>query len=222
MTRPLGLREVTNPLPSEGAADPEGLDEARDNLPLQVMTLDRVVSLLDYEDFSRAFAGVRKALAVETWDGERRGVFITVAGPNGAAIEPGSDVYENLADALRAYGDPHVPVTLKTYRPALFRIDATVTYDPAHLPEVVKPKIETALRAAFAFDARAFGQPVALSEVIAVIQGVEGVVAVDVNELFRTDKTPSQHPEPRLDADFPGNGLAAELLTLDPAPITLR
>jgi hypothetical protein len=222
MTRPLGLREVTNPLPSEGAADPEGLDEARDNLPLQVMTLDRVVSLLDYEDFSRAFAGVRKAMAVETWDGERRGVFITIAGPYGAAIEPGSDVYENLADALRTYGDPHVPITLATYRPALFRIDATVTYDPAHLPDVVKPKIESALRAAFAFDARAFGQPVALSEVIAEIQRVEGVVAVDVNELFRTDKTPAKHPEPRLDADFPGIGLAAELVTLDPAPITLR
>jgi predicted phage baseplate assembly protein len=222
MTRPLGMREVTNPLPSEGAADPEGLDEARDNLPLQVMTLDRVVSLVDYEDFCRAFAGVRKALAIETWDGERRGIFITVAGAGGAAINPGSDVYDNLADALRKYGDPHVPITLETYRPALFRIDATVTYDPSYVPDRVKPAIEAALRAAFDFDARSFGQPVALSEVISVIQRVEGVVAVDVNELFRTDADPKKHPEPRLSAALPDGALAAELLTLDPAPITLR
>jgi predicted phage baseplate assembly protein len=222
MTRPLGLREVTNPLPSEGAADPEGLDEARENLPLQVMTLERVVSLLDYEDFSRAFAGVRKALAVEIWDGERRGVFITIAGPDGAAIHPGSDVFNNLSAALRDFGDPHVPITLATYRPAFFRIDATVTYDPLYLPEKVKPEIETALREAFDFDSRSFGQPVSLSEVIAEIQRIEGVIAVDVNELFRTDVTPANHPEPRLGAAFPEGGLAAELLTLDPAPITLR
>ena len=222
MTRPLGLRGVTNPLPSEGAADPEGLDEARENLPLQVMTLERVVSLLDYEDFSRAFAGVRKSMAVEAWDGERRGVFITVAGADGAAINPGSDVYDNLSAALRDFGDPHVPITLATFRPAFFRLDATVTYDPSYLPEKVKPQIETALRARFDFDARSFGQPVTLSEVIAVIQQIEGVIAVDINELFRTDVPPQKHPEPRLGAAFPDGTLAAELLTLDPAPITLR
>jgi hypothetical protein len=187
-----------------------------------VMTLERVVSLRDYEDFSRAFAGVRKSMAVETWDGERRGVFITVAGSDGAAINPGSDVYDNLSAALRNFGDPHVPITLTTFRPAFFRIDATVTYDPNYLPETVKPEIETALRAQFDFDARAFGQPVTLSEVIAVIQQIDGVIAVDVNELFRTDVTPGNHPEPRLGAAFPEGGLAAELLTLDPAPITLR
>jgi hypothetical protein len=53
------------------------------------------------------------------------------------------------------------------------------------------------------------------------------VVGVDVNELFRTDRAPARHPEPRLIAETPAAGgaaagLAAELLTLDPAPITLR
>jgi hypothetical protein len=222
LSRPLGVSSVTNPLPSAGAADPESLSEIRDNLPLEVMTLDRVVSLQDHEDFSRAFAGVAKALAVELWDGERRAVAITVAGPDGAAIPPGSTVYTNLTSALRLSGDPYRVFTVDTYRPALFRIDATLTYDPAYQPDLVRSAVIAALQAGFSFEAREFAQPVALSEVIGVIQNVDGVTAVDVNELFRTDVSPAQHPEPWLPADPPAVGLAAELLTIDPARITVR
>ena len=222
LSRPLGVTGVTNPLPAADAADPESLGEIRDNLPLRVMTLDRVVSLRDHEDFSRAFAGVRKALAVELWDGGRRVVAITVAGPGGAAIAPGSTVHTNLVSALRDAGDPYRAFTVDTYRPALFRVDATLTYDPAYQPDLVSSAVIAALRAGFGFEARNFAQPVALSEVIGVIQGVDGVVATDINELFRTDVAPQRHPEPRLAADPPGVGLAAELLTIDPAGITVR
>jgi hypothetical protein len=222
LTRPLGLAGVSNPLPPSGAADPESLDELRDNLPLRVMTLERVVSLRDYEDFSRAFAGVRKTLAVEVWDGERRGVVITVAGPDGAAIPPGSTVHTSLTTALRRFGDPHVPLAVASYRPALFRLDATLTYDPAYQPETVRSQVADRLARAFAFEARTLGQPVTLSEVIAEIQAVQGVVAVDVNELFHTDKDAERHPEPRLGADLPAVGRAAELLTIDTAGIALR
>jgi hypothetical protein len=222
MTRPLGLAGVSNPLPPSGAADPESVDELRDNLPLRVMTLERVVSLRDYEDFSRAFAGVRKALAVEVWDGERRGVVITVAGPEGAAIPPGSNVHDSLTAALRRFGDPHVPLTVDSYRSALFRLDATLTTDPAYQPETVRSQVADRLGRAFGFEARTLGQPVTLSEVIAEIHAVEGVVAVDVNELYRTDKAAERHPEPRLGADLPTVGRAAELLTIDTAGIALR
>src|SRR5262249_37618403 len=56
MARPLGVKGGTNPLPPGGAADPEQLAQARDNAPLTVLTLGRVVSLKDYEDFARAFS----------------------------------------------------------------------------------------------------------------------------------------------------------------------
>src|SRR6185295_6720744 len=65
MSRPLGLKEVTNPTPPTGAEDPEKLDQARENAPLTVLTLERIVSLPDFEDFSRAFGGIGKAQA--TW-----------------------------------------------------------------------------------------------------------------------------------------------------------
>jgi predicted phage baseplate assembly protein len=118
LTRPLGVREVTNPLPAEGADAPEALADARRNAPLTVVTLDRVVSLRDYEDFSRAYPGIAKALATWTWDGHTRGVFLTLAGPDGVAVEPGGVVASALAGSVRAAGDPFVPLRVDTYRPA--------------------------------------------------------------------------------------------------------
>ena len=81
-----------------------------------------------------------------------------------------------------------------------------------------------ALRQTFSFAARSFGQPVALSEVMAVLQNVSGVQAVEVNALFRFGDDPGLNP--LLPAAAPQPGLAfepaaAELLTLDPRPVDL-
>jgi hypothetical protein len=221
MSRPLGLKEVTNPRPSENAEDPEDRDQARANAPLTVLTLGRTVSLQDYEDFTRAFAGIAKAHAAWVLDGDGPGVFITVAGPDGAALSPGSQTYADLLDALAAAGDPHARIRVASYRPAFFRFGGRVRLDPDYLAELVLPAVEAALRAAFAFDARRFGQPVTLGEVIEVIHGVPGVVAVDVDALYRDPAVPLA---PRLLAELPyvdgaGETQAAELLTLDPAPL---
>jgi len=187
-----------------------------------VLTLDRTVSLQDYEDFSRAFAGIAKALTTWTWDGQTKGVFITVAGPDGAEIKPDSDTYTNLLAALQQAGDPFVSLRVKSYRPAHFRFAGRVKVNLDYQTDVVLAAVERALREQFSFDVRAFGQPVMLSEVIAVVQAVPGVVAVDVNKLFRSDASVTL--ETRLLAALPetladGSFVAAELLTLDPAPL---
>jgi len=150
-------------------------------------------------------------------------VFITVAGPDGAEIKPDSDTYQNLLAALQHAGDPFVSLRVKSYRPAFFRLAAEVKVDPDHETDLVLAAVEQALRAQFSFVNRAFGQPVMLSEVIAVMQTVTGVVAVDLNSLFRSDAVAATL-ETRLLAALPetvsgGDVAAAELLTLDPAPL---
>jgi predicted phage baseplate assembly protein len=224
MDRPYGVRGVTNPVESSGAADPEQRDDARRNAPLTVLTLGRVVSLKDFESFSRAFSGIEKALATWTWFGEKRGVLLTVAGPKGAAVSDTSDLHRNLVDALRLAGDETVPLLVKSYTPRLFSVAASLAIDPDRLPEHVIEAVTLALRAAFSFEAREFGQPVHLSEVIAVIQAVPGVVFVDVNEFHRADEPVDRLP--RIPAAFPRPGgetvAAAELLTLDPRPLQLE
>jgi hypothetical protein len=187
LTRPAGVRGVTNPLPASGAADGESRDDMRANAPLAILTLDRIVSLRDYQDFARAFAGIGKALASWTWSGQTRGVFLTVAGAGGAEIAADSPTYANLLSAIGQAGDPRVPVRLQSYRKALFRLAGTVTVAPDHAIEPVLAAVEQALRGAYAFEARGFGEPVGLSEVVGVIQNVAGVVAVDLDTLVRID-----------------------------------
>ena len=187
VTKPLGVRSVTNPVAAGDAADAEGRDDVRRNAALAIHTLDRIVSLRDYEDFARAFTGVAKALATWTWNGHDRGVFVTVAGGAGEPIADGSLIHDNLVAAMRAAGDETVPLRVKSYAPAFFRAAAKIGIDPAYEHAPVLAAVEAALRTAFSFDARDFGRPVASSEVIAVMQSVPGVVAVDLDELRRTD-----------------------------------
>jgi predicted phage baseplate assembly protein len=225
MTRPLGLKGATNPVASSGAADAERLEEARNNAPLTVLTLGRVVSLQDYEDFARAFSGIEKSLATWTWFGERRGIFLTVAGASGADVPEGSKLHTNLLAAIRAAGDPNVPLKIQTYQPRYFRLSARIAVHPDYLTEKVFAKVEERLRDRFSFKSRAFGQPVSQSEAISVIQDTEGVVATDIKEFYRADQ-PIATPPPRLEARRPQAGdedvFAAELLTLDPHPVGLE
>jgi hypothetical protein len=219
LTRPLGVREVINPQDAKGAEDPESRDEARTNAPTTVLTLDRAVSLRDYEDFARTFAGVAKAQAVWVWDGRKRSIFLTVAGPEGEMLTEDGTVIANLQAALRNYGDPFVPFTIKSYRKALFQIHGTVTVHPDHVIDTVMAAVTADLKQRYSFDTRMFGQPVALSDTIAAIQAIAGVLAVDVDAFYRND-APAEPIQPRLRADRPAMGAdgtvpAAELLLLD-------
>lgn len=224
VSRPLGLKDVVNPEAPQGAEDVEARDDARKNAPLTVLTLDRAVSLQDYEDFSRTFAGIAKALAVWVWDGRKRSIFITVAGPDGDALDEDGAVIRMLKEALRAYGDPFVPFTVKSFRPAWFQIDGAVTVKTDQVIETVMAAVAADLQQRYSFDAREFGQPVALSEVIAAMQSIAGVVAVDLDTFARTD-VPTPAMQPRLIADRPAMGAdgavpAAELLLLESTSLT--
>lgn len=219
MTRPLGLKSVTNPLPATGSDDPESLEQARRNAPLTVLTLDRIVSLQDYEDFARAFAGIAKALATWTWNHRKREVLITVAGPRGAIVEPDSPLYRNLISGIQKVSDRSIPFRVKSYRPAYFRISANLKINPNFISARVLESVRQTLQAQFGFDARNFGQGVALSEAIAIIQAVPGVTAVDVDQFYRVGESATL-PHPRLSAasqrGTDDTVEAAELLTLDP------
>jgi predicted phage baseplate assembly protein len=107
-TRPLGVKDVINPLRASGGADPETRDQARRNVPLAVLALDRLVSVPDYADFARTFGGVGKAAAIRLGDL----VHVTITGAADAPIDTTSDLYRNLIDALRRYGDPALDVRL--------------------------------------------------------------------------------------------------------------
>jgi hypothetical protein len=74
-------------------------------------------------------------------------------------------------------------VELASFTPLTFRLKAMVQYDSRHLEADVRAALEAALQAAFAFTIRGFGQPVTAAEIMAILHGVAGVIAVDLDEL---------------------------------------
>ncbi len=180
--RPPGITDVTNPMATEGAEDPETRDAARANAPLTVTTLGRIVSLSDYEDFARAFSGVGKARATELWRGERRATHVTVAGPAGATIP--SKTIDNLVKALDDLRDPGIPVEIEGFGRIYVRLAVDILIDRRLEAAPTIQRVRTALAAAFGFERRAFGEALTAAQVIDVVLGVPGIVDTAILSLY--------------------------------------
>ncbi|WP_190505961.1 putative baseplate assembly protein [Leptolyngbya sp. FACHB-321] len=224
-TRPLGIQAVTNLLPATGAANPESRDEIRDRAPLTVRTLERVISLRDVEDFTRTFPGIGKAQAVSLWVTHSAIIHVTIAGSDGAEISPDSALYQNLVQAIEQVRDPYQsPPLVTSYQQIGFDLAATLLIDARYLPERVEATVQEKLQQTFAFTNREFGQPVTAAEVIALIQTIDGVIAVDLDFLYRVtaSKTLEQCLTAKLAQWHPDTQKfsPAQLLTLHNASLT--
>jgi Baseplate J-like protein len=181
--RPLGVSGVNNPTPATGGQDPQSIDDVRANAPLSVLTLGRAVSITDYQNFARTFAGIAKAYAIWIPNGADRGVFLTVAGSGGAALPPGNLTLANLVAALQSYGNPNVVIYAQTFLETTFGLSADLRYDPLYDATAVQAAVLQRLRQTYSFASRSFGEGVSGDEVAALIQSVPGVIAVNVKSL---------------------------------------
>ncbi len=229
LIRPLGLKAVSNPLAATGGVEPDSTNHARRNMPLGVRTLGRVVSLRDYEDFARAYTGIAKAQAAVLNTHAGRTVVITVAGDQGQ--QPSVQSLDKLINALKQNGDPGVRCEVLVYKPVTFSVALRIKHHPDHERAIVLKNVEDALRAAFNFDARDFGQPVARSEVITIVQKVAGVLGVDLDRFDQcTDKPQQCADKPLEERLFPnpatvnklGRAVEAEILLLDTEPFDMK
>jgi hypothetical protein len=221
--RPLGITSVNNPLPTTGAAEPENRDEAKTNAPLTVLTMERIVSLRDFEDFARAFAGIGKAQAAARWDGDKHRIHVTVAPATATQMTDTDPVFKNLKTAILAACEPGLDVTIEPYDLRYFHLEAAVRIEPAYFPENVLKAVQAAVAAAFSFRWRSFGQAVTAPEVIKVVEAVPGVVATYLKALYlladRDEVTLESGVEHPLEDILPA--LGAELLLVNPAGITI-
>lgn len=187
--RPLGVSGVINPIAASGGADRERRDQARQNVPLGVMALDRLVSVQDYADFARTFAGIDKAEAVRISDGQVSQILLTIAGADDIPIDENSDLFQSLYHALREFGEPHQPILLKRRQRKVVILSAEVQILPDYLWESVESVIRTTLLDRFSFMHRQLGQPFYRSEITAVIQQISGVAYVDINVFASIDES---------------------------------
>jgi predicted phage baseplate assembly protein len=181
ITKPLGVKEVVNPLAASGGAGREEFAQARQNAPLAVMALDRLVSVQDYADFARTYAGIAKASATRISDGRRQLIHVTVAGNDDVPIDTTSDLYVNLRRALLVNGDPYQVLQLAVRKLKLLVISARVRLLPDYLWDAVEPKIRAAIADKFSFGTRDLAQSAFASEALSVIQAIPEVAYVDLD-----------------------------------------
>lgn len=221
--RPLGLKAAENPMPAEGAQDPEGPEELRIRAPASVLTLGRVVSLGDVADFAAGYAGIAKARADTVWaDGARR-IFVTVAGPAGSTV--GTETLEGLRAALHRAAEPGLLLALGPARAVQARLRLRIAIKPGFVEAPVLAAVAATLARHFGFAARVFAEPMALSAVIAAAVSVSGVLGAHALRFARDtapDNADTAHPALRaagagLGAD--GRLQGAELLVLEAAPV---
>lgn len=189
LDRPTGVKNVVNLIATDGGADPETMDKARQAAPGTVRTFGRAVSLRDFEDTALMAGEVAKASATWVWAGERRAIHLTIAAQGGATFS--ADGLKRIAATMLSERDPNHKLLIDNYTTVAVLIDASIIVDDRYVATDVLAAARAALLFDLAFDQRRFAQPVYLSEIFAVLQNVAGVVAVDVNtlDLKSTDAT---------------------------------
>ena len=146
LDRPLGVKGVSNPSAATRRRRPrDARSSARASIPLGVRTLGRAVSLLDYEDFARAFTGIAKAHAAVLPLRAGRTIVVTVAFDG---RRPASTTSTDVAADATATRACEVLVA-RRHDATTFRLALKVAVDPAYEADAVLAGVEAALRAAY-------------------------------------------------------------------------
>jgi hypothetical protein len=179
--RPAGLGDVVNPLPADGGADPETAEQARASAPRTVRTFGRAVSFRDFEELVAASSEVAKAQATWVWDGFARALHLTVARAGGGEFSATS--LRQIVETLDSARDTNHTLLIANARAASIVLRATLRVRPQYQRDDVVRAAREAVEARFSFERLQLGEPVFLSDVYLLLQGVEGVSSVDVDEL---------------------------------------
>lgn len=201
LDRPVGLGDVANPAPSEGGADPEVRERARQAAPVTVRTFGRAVSLLDFEWLALESGQIARAKATWVWRGLEKAVHLTVAGQKGGTFSP--EELATLHSGLTRQRDPNHPLLLANVSRVAIEIEAVVAVDARFVRDAVAREARRALLEALDFDHLGFAEPIHLSDVYRVLQEVEGVDHVDVDLLHfqgRGNWTPANYAARGADA----------------------
>ncbi|KFN42972.1 hypothetical protein [Arenimonas oryziterrae] len=191
------LDKVFMPQPVTTGAPPEDPENARDNAPIRLQSLGRLVSLADYEAETRMLPNVLKASA--RWDAPEGvpAIVLTVLNDSGNAGD-----LAKVRDALTMYSRCRGPARHPVIALAGFRqylhVDALVGFDPAYRTEDLLRGIRLALGVLgeeangldgrdglFGLNARDFHQSAHTSQIIAAIQNVAGVSWVQLRAARR-------------------------------------
>jgi|GEM_PF-6765278 len=223
-----GHERVWNPIAATGGVPAENvtdLADVRRTVSRGLVSLDRVVSRRDLEDYVRAWPGVEKADVTPKRAGRQAPsrpsftVTIALVGDLQNGVSGTGDA-DQLRHALRRDGAIGWDIDVEQYRARRFAVTATLYVD--ELPDGgahVQAAAANALSAQFSWRNRALREDVTRSAIVAALQRVPGVAAVSLHALYEIGSRPGLAeviPGDDLDPDMP-----ASLLTTEPSAIAL-
>ena len=172
--KPFGIAKISNLAASHDSAPQEDLERARVNAPQRVRTLDRAVSVADYEDFARGYAGVGHARADLVWNGRVDTVVLSVLAADGGPASPTllADLRTTLDGARENRAPRRVEAGVVIDVGASLLLDVDARYEPVPVRDAVVAAV------CDRFGSLPLGAPLTSSSVLVVAAGVSGVLSV--------------------------------------------
>lgn len=169
---------VHNPLPAQGGADPEPVEQVRQWAPQAFRVQQRAVTEADYAAAAERHPRVQRAAATRRWTGSWYTHFVTVDRRGGGAVDPGfATEIAGFLDPFRLAGHD-----LDVDSPVFVPLDIVLAVCVAEA--TFRGEVRLALRQAFdgffAPDRVTFAQPVYASRVVATGMAVPGVVSAEL------------------------------------------
>jgi hypothetical protein len=208
------VQSSSNPVAANGGADPEDVNTTRRLAPVAVRTLDRAVTVQDFQELALSYPGIDKANARRIRKDGRPVIDLVVATTNGLPLN--SVLRDSLLAFLQDRSTPDNLVLVRDYTPVPVRLALEVHILPNFL------RIETGVRAQkalsmgladdgslayFNFDRRDLGENLYLSDVYALVEAVEGVDFLIVKE-FRKESDSASSGQVNDVVSMPSDGVA--------------
>lgn len=174
----------SNPLPAQGAADPEPVGTIRVKAPEAFWEQDRAVTADDYAMVARRHPQVADAAADLVWTGAWWTVLVYIDRQGGQAVD--AAFRASLATWLESYRTMGFDVAVRAARPAPLDIALEICVGPTAIGALVAAQVLARLRPIgpdgtpgfFHPDNFRFGTPLYLSKLTAAVMALPGVTAM--------------------------------------------
>jgi len=174
---------VDNTIPASGGAERESADHAKATAPAVLRSTWKAVTREDYAALCLSFPGVAKAQVVDINNDPSLRIYtvrICVA-PEGGGL-PSPMLKEQLGAFLEARRLLTIDASIVDPVYMAVNVSALLYTYPGEDAQAVRARAQDALNKRFAFESQDFGSRVYLSDLIALLDGVEGVSHVVLRE----------------------------------------
>jgi len=221
-----GIELLRNPMPSQGGAEPETMEEIRQYAPSAFRTQERAVTEADYEEVLLLHKEVMKAFAQIRWTGSWYTVFVAIERHGGKPVDVNFkneiygflDTYRLAGYDIEITGPAYVPLDIEMT--VYISSDCSRSYTERELLDAFSNRdLGNGNYGFFYPDNFTFGQPVFLSQIYKSVMKIVGTSSVSVTTFQRLAKpyngeleagvvkmAPSEIARLDNDPNFPENG----------------